>query len=103
MSIPIPWAINIDPVPSGIAGVVARFDPPTITVAVGDQVHWANNDHHNAHWPGLLYNGQLQNTFFMPHKIAPNSPSTNWTPSGPGTYEYECSIHRGERGTIVAQ
>ncbi len=99
MSIPIPWTINISPGGGG----PAQFHPAQITIAVGDQVHWANNDHAEAHWPGLLYNGQIQKTFFMPHQIAPNSPSTNWTPSGPGTYTYECSLHQGERGTIVAQ
>jgi plastocyanin len=99
MSIPIPWAINITPTASG----TAQFHPAQITIAVADQVHWANGDYTHAHWPGLLFQGQLNKTFFMPNQIAPNSSSTNWTPSGPGTYTYECSLHPNERGTIVVQ
>jgi plastocyanin len=99
MSIPIPWAINIKP--PGPLGP-ARYDPATLDIAVGDQVHWANNDT-NPHWPALLFNGRLNKVFFMPNQIAPNSSSTNWTPSGPGTYAYECSLHPNERGTIVVK
>jgi len=102
MSIPIPWTININPSQSGAGDAPANFHPAEITIAVGDQVHWANNDHRK-HWPGLLYNGELQKQFFMRNEIAPKSPSDNWTPAGPGTYQYECSLHAGERGTIVVQ
>ncbi len=97
MNLPIPWTINISPA----AGGTAKFHPPQITIAVTDQVHWANGDPANAHWPGLLFNGQLNKQFFMQNQIAPNSPSTTWTPSGTGTYTYECSLHPHERGTIV--
>jgi plastocyanin len=93
----LPWTINISPTTGG----AAQFHPAQLTIAVNDQVHWANLDTRNAHWPGLVFNGQLNTTFFMENQIAPGSPSDNWTPSGPGTYAYECSLHPQERGTIV--
>lgn len=95
-SMPFPSTIDI----TSNAPGPAQFSPSQIDIDVGDQVHWANDDT-VPHWPGLYFNGQINPTYFMPNQIAPDSSSDNWTPNGPGTYTYECSLHPNESGTIV--
>ena len=72
---------------------------------------WTNNDS-QPHWPGLLKDGSIDETFFMPNQIAgasdigPSSSST-FSPGVAGTLQYVCSLHCeagqpcSEEGTIV--
>jgi plastocyanin len=96
------WVITISPnaAPSG----PAQFAPPSLGAAPGDQIVWSNGDH-KAHWPGLLSNGTVNATFFMPNQIAPNSTSSTFSPTVAGSYAYVCSVpgHQHEHGTIVVQ
>lgn len=74
------------------------FEPSSLSVQVGDQIFWTNNDS-EAHWPGLKNaDGSIDDTFFMPNQIAEVSdlgPSTSsiFAPGGTGTLEYVCSLH----------
>ena len=93
------WLININ------AGASAtRFDPPSQNADAGDVITWSNNDT-KAHWPGLTATptGPVVNpTFFMPNQIQPDDSSDDFRPGDSGTtLYYACSLHAGERGTIV--
>ena len=99
---PFNWTININtnkPQPP-----LARFDPNPLTqVAPGDQLFWANNDV-EAHWPGLQNSdGTINETYFIPNQIAPNSTSDAFSAAASGTLKYACSLHPDETGTIVVQ
>jgi|SRR5882724_9783989 plastocyanin len=84
-----------------VAGVVA-FSPNPLTVVALEQIFWTNNDD-TPHWPGLLNSdGTINTTFFMPNQIAGGGdPSPVFSPSMPITYQYACSLHPTEKGTIV--
>lgn len=77
-------------------GNSVTFDPLVLNASPGDQIFWTNNDD-EAHWPGLPGN----NTFFMPNQIAPGGTSSIFSPSATATYDYVCSLHPGETGTIT--
>ncbi|ADV83109.1 cupredoxin domain-containing protein [Terriglobus saanensis] len=99
---PFNWTIDIDsnkPQPP-----LVKFHPNPLTqVAPGDQVVWANNDG-VPHWPGLLNSdGSINETYFMPNQIAPQSTSDAFSPAADGTLQYACSLHPGEKGTIQVQ
>ena len=100
---PFNWIINVNNPKKPQPGQ-AQFDPNPLTqVAPGDQIVWANNDD-CAHWPGLLNaNGTINETFFMPNQIAPNSTSAAFSPAADATLKYVCSIHPKEEGTIQVQ
>ena len=124
------WQININPVVSpdtvelppardvwdslerrvGVAPSPPKvsFEPSPLDVEVGDQIFWTNNDS-QPHWPGLLKDGSIDETFFMDNQIAGASDmgassSQTFSPGVAGTLEYVCSIHReppcSEAGTI---
>jgi plastocyanin len=79
------------------------FDPDPLQARVGDQIFWTNNDESEAHWPGLLQDdGNIDETFFIPHQIAPDGGvSSTFAPSLPDqVFEYACSLHPDEKGTI---
>jgi len=97
---PLTWNINISPNMQKPPRV--HFDPNPLDneVEPGDQIFWANNDR-AAHWPGLQNSdGTINETFFMPNQIAPNSTSAAFSPATSGTLNYACSIHPDEKGTI---
>jgi plastocyanin len=81
---------------------VVTFNPAALTATARDQIFWTNNDD-VAHWPGLLNtDGTINTTFFMPNQIAGNGDtSAIFTPSTPFTYQYVCSLHPNEKGSIV--
>ncbi|MGC2108887.1 MAG: hypothetical protein WA655_05175 [Candidatus Korobacteraceae bacterium] len=94
---PQPHTISITPQSPGIA-----FEPSFLQVQPADQIMWANNDQQLAHWPGLCdENGNILNEYyFMRYQIAPNSPSTTFTPGENITLHYVCSLHPDEKGTV---
>lgn len=97
MNIPVPWTIDIQP-----TAAPAVFQPSELTVQVNDQIHWANLDNVNKHWPGLVVKDVIQEKYFFPEPIDENEPSDTWTPKDPGTYTYRCSLHSHESpATIV--
>lgn len=82
----------------GSAGAV--FEPDPLEIGVLDQICWTNRDS-EPHWPGLVKDDGIDETFFMPNQIAPNGDSSpTFSPSTAGTFEYACSLHQGETGTI---
>lgn len=97
---PFQRRIDIDPNPDGDSPR-AVFDPDPLEANPRDQIFWTNNDG-EAHWPGRLNDdGSIDRTFFMPNQIAPNGDvSAIFSPSAPATFEYACSLHPDERGTI---
>ena len=82
------------------------FEPSPLDVEVGDQIFWTNNDS-QSHWPGLLKDGSIDETFFMLNQIAGASSSPIFSPGVAGTLQYVCSLHCkagqpcNEAGTIV--
>ena len=70
------------------------FDPPSLSVKVGDAVTWTNNDG-PAH---SIKSGD--HSFDSPGKIPPTS-SFSFTFTKAGTYTYICGIHPSMKGTIV--
>jgi plastocyanin len=84
-----------------VAGVVT-FSPNPLAVVALDQIFWTNDDN-TPHWPGLLNSdGTINTTFFMPNQIAGNGDASPvFSPSTPITYQYVCSLHPTEKGTIV--
>jgi hypothetical protein len=83
------------------AGTPATYDPPTLTVYVGDSIFWFNSDLTQAHWPAPKSgppNG------FMQHQIAPNSSSNQFSVATPGPIDYVCNNHPGaETGRIIVK
>jgi plastocyanin len=60
------------------------YVPNTLTVSVGDQIHWTNYDRKNSHWPGTKDNPG----FFLPSAIGPATasgptPSSTFVAGGP--------------------
>ncbi len=83
------------------------FEPSSLSVQVGDQIFWTNNDS-EAHWPGLKNaDGSINDTFFMQYRIAADSSSDTFSPGVAGTLQYVCSLHCqpgqpcSESGTIL--
>ena len=72
------------------------FDPSELNAKAGDQIFWTNNDD-EAHWPGL----PDDDSFFMPNQIAPGGTSSIFSPGRPDVFDYVCSIHPDETGTIT--
>lgn len=59
------------------------YEPNTLTVSVGDLIHWTNYDN-KPHWPGTADNPQ----FFLPNAIGPATasgptPSSTFVAGGP--------------------
>jgi plastocyanin len=78
------------------------FSPNPLAASALDQIFWTNNDT-EAHWPGLLNaDGTINTTFFMPNQNAGNGDTSPiFAPSSPDTFNYACSIHPDEKGTIT--
>lgn len=78
------------------------FSPDPLAAGVRDQIFWTNNDS-DAHWPGRLNSdGTIDITFFMPNQIAGDGDSSApFSSSAPDTFNYACSIHPDEKGTIT--
>lgn len=90
--------IDINPNPDGDSPRVV-FDPDPLQAKVRKQIFWINHDS-EPHWPGLLKDGEIDEAYFMPNQIAPNSPSSGFGFMKTGTYDYACSLHPDEKGSI---
>lgn len=71
------------------------YSPNPVTVKVGQQVNWKNDDpiDHTATLPGMFNN-------FVNANSAHGAPVTM---SSAGTFNYHCTLHPGMNGTIVVQ
>jgi plastocyanin len=76
------------------------FDPPTLTIGVGDTVTWINGGlgGHNVVLPG-------EPPFSQPLVVAPGQVVRTKTFDTPGTYPYNCAPHSGAgmKGIISVQ
>jgi plastocyanin len=99
---PFQWNIQINLNPQSPPRVT--FSPNPLPVVVRDQIFWTNNDPDQPHWPGKLNDdGTIVEDFFMPNQIASGGDSSaTWSPiqDDPPTYDYACSLHPDEKGTI---
>jgi len=80
---PFTWRINIDKTPAGYA----YNRNPLNQVAVGDEIIWTNNDD-RPHWPALLADNVVNQTYFMPYQIPPGTSSTTFVANDTGTFTY---------------
>ena len=72
---PFTFQIQINKTAGGYA-----YEPAELSqIGVGDQIIWVNNDD-RPHWPGLLSGGSVNQTYFLPNQIAPDSPSDTFVP-----------------------
>jgi plastocyanin len=69
-----------------------RFDPPTLTIAVGDPVRWFNDD-------ALPHTVSAIDGSWDSGNLAPGT-SYERTFDAAGTYPYLCRYHPGMTGTI---
>jgi plastocyanin len=84
------------PPPGTVAIVDFEFTPREITVSVGHEVTWRNDDPY-AHWivgtePDVLDSGELS-----------QAQTYSKTFSQAGTYLYYCNIHNYMKGTVTVQ
>jgi plastocyanin len=80
---------------SGVAIANSAFDPPTVTIQVGDVVTWTNQDsvaHTATATDGSFDTGQLANGAFE-----------TVTFDTAGTFAYVCSIHPQMTGSIAVE
>jgi plastocyanin len=76
-----------------IVSVSEAFDPAAATVAVGDEVTWTNTD-------GITHTATATDGAWDSGSIAAGGEFT-FTPEGPGTYPYRCTIHPSMTGELV--
>lgn len=73
-----------------------RFDPRTVEIQVGGTVMWINDDvatHQlESVVPGVIHSGRIR-----------AGASYTRTFSGPGEYQYYCSIYNTMKGTIIVR
>ncbi len=72
------------------------YSPNPLTVKVGQQVNWKNNDTipHTATLTGVFDTGSIAPTSAADVPVAMNTA---------GTFTFHCSLHAGETGTIIVQ
>ena len=71
------------------------FDPPTVTVAVGDTVAWSNADL-------VPHTATARDSAWDSKSIAANGAWQVVTKDA-GTHEYYCVFHPGMKGTVVVR
>ena len=76
------------------------FDPPTVTVNVGDTVTWVMASTNRGPHDVTARDG----TFASPRRMTQGQ-TFSWTATAPGTYEYVCTPHEraGMVGTVIVQ
>ncbi|MFQ5968315.1 MAG: plastocyanin/azurin family copper-binding protein [Acidimicrobiia bacterium] len=70
------------------------FEPPSITITVGDSVRWKN---------GGIIQHTATGSFWDTGAIDSGASSSSVTFSAAGEFGYVCSFHSGQTGTIVVQ
>jgi plastocyanin len=72
------------------------YSPNPLTVTVGQQVNWLNQDSiaHTATDPGVFDTGSIAPTSAADVPVTMNTA---------GTFNFHCTIHAGENGTIIVQ
>ena len=93
-------ATSVGPTTSSAGGTQVAmkniaFDPPTLTIKVGQAVTWVNQD--SAQHDVVANNGEFKSSLFG----AGGTFSFTFTKAG--TYPYYCSIHPHMTGTIIVQ
>ena len=73
-----------------------NFTPASLTINAGDTVTWTNKGR-NPH-DVTSDNG----SFTSPRRMM-NGATFSFTFNTPGTYNYSCTIHSGQNGTIIVQ
>ena len=71
------------------------FDPPTVTIKVGESVTWTNQD-------SVSHTVDADNGEFTSNDLA-NGATFSFTFDKAGSYPYHCSIHPTMKGTVVVQ
>ncbi|HEY8476628.1 MAG TPA: cupredoxin domain-containing protein, partial [Chloroflexota bacterium] len=71
------------------------FDPPTVTVRVGDTITWTN--------AGAAPHTVTAADGSFDSGVVPAGGEWSFTPSAPGTYAYLCSLHPSMRGTLIVE
>ena len=80
--------------PGQVDMVDLKFEPKSISVAVGDTVTWTNKEN-------VPHNVVNKQDGEQPKSELFNEGGTySWTPTEPGTIEYVCTIHPGMEGTV---
>ena len=83
---------------AGGAQVVMKnfaFDPPTVTIKVGESVTWTNQD-------SATHTVEADNGEFSSKELA-NGATFSFTFDKAGTYPYKCTIHPTMKGTVIVQ
>jgi plastocyanin len=85
------------PAKAGAVTVVMQnnlFSPEKITVKVGQQIHWTNNDSYPHNVTATTKDAGLQS------KNINGGGTFDFTAKKPGTINYICTIHSGQKGSI---
>jgi len=72
-----------------------EFRPDTLTVSVGTQVTWTNND-------SMAHTVSSDNNVFSLGTLT-SGQTGSYTFTAPGTYPYHCDIHTSMKGTIIVK
>ncbi|MEA2151715.1 MAG: hypothetical protein QOD69_3545 [Solirubrobacteraceae bacterium] len=84
------------PAAAGAVNVVMQnnlFSPEKITAKVGQQIHWTNND-------SYPHNVTATKGSTVKSKSINGGGTFDFTPKKPGTINYICTIHSGQKGSI---
>lgn len=71
------------------------FTPASITIPVGTEVHWKNNDD--------IPHTVVSNDHTIKSKVMDTGDDFSYTFAKPGTYNYFCSIHPKMTAKVIVQ
>jgi plastocyanin len=89
-------ATTAAPAAAGAVTVVMQnnlFSPEKVTVKVGQQIHWSNND-------SYPHNVTATKGATFKSKSIDGGGTFDFTPKKPGTIDYVCTIHSNQNGSI---
>lgn len=86
---------NPVPAANSISIVNMAFSPASLTVTVGSNVTWTNNDN-------MTHTVTADDNSFDSGNIAMGSKYSKTFPTA-GTYTYHCTIHPNMKGTIIVK
>ena len=73
-----------------------EFSPKTITVRVGQPVHWRNDD-------SVDHNVVATRGASFRSRAFGQGGTYEYTPTKPGSIKYVCTLHPGMSGTLIVQ